>query len=63
MTADERAQISATGSNIETYANPDNCPITHSSLAHPRAYLQFTNHVSYTFIKGVNFCPTCGEKL
>jgi len=39
------------------------CPITHSSLVHPRANLQFTNHLSITFIKDVNYCPTCGEKL
>ena len=39
------------------------CPITHSSLAHRRANLQFTNSISITFIKDVNYCPTCGEKL
>ena len=39
------------------------CPITHSSLVHPRANLQFTNHLSITFIKDVRYCPTCGEKL
>jgi hypothetical protein len=39
------------------------CPITHSSLAHPRANLQFTNHISITFIKDVLYCPTCGERL
>ena len=60
--------------DLRTYAelderiNADNsaasyCPITHSSLAHPRANLQFTNHVSITFIRDVRFCPSCGEKL
>ena len=39
------------------------CPITHSSLAHSLANLQFINHLSITFIRDVNYCPTCGEKL
>ena len=55
-------QIVADGSEfiaqISTY-----CPITHSSLAHPRANLQFINHVSITFIKDVNYCPTCGKAI
>jgi hypothetical protein len=52
------ADVSAFIDQVSTY-----CPITHSSLAHPRANLQFTNHVSITFIKDVNYCPTCGKKI
>ena len=52
------ADVSEFRAQVSTY-----CPITHSSLAHPRANLQFTNHVSITFIKDVNYCPTCGEVI
>jgi hypothetical protein len=60
-------QITATSSKFQSHLDDLRaaayCPITHSSLAHPRANLQFTNHVSITFIKDVNYCPTCGAPL
>jgi hypothetical protein len=60
-------QITATSSEFQSSVDDlqatTYCPITHSSLAHPRADLRFSNHVSITFIKDVNFCPTCGASL
>ena len=58
VTADTTAYRQAAEEALTTF-----CPITHSSLAHTRANLQFTNHVSITFIRDVRFCPSCGEKL